>query len=79
MSPFTALETTKFVDHLFRSLDSESYLKGDDSAMPTSPKKPKVGGLDTPGEMHGELSPRSALRKLSEDVRHREVCTLSVY
>eukprot|EP00731_Ephydatia_muelleri_P031207 Em0022g721a len=70
---FLAKETTKFVELLFRSLENESYLRGDDGTSPASPKKPKVGGLDTPVEMHGELSPRSALRKLSEDVRHREV------
>ena len=77
-SPFIFLETTKFVELLFRSLENESYLRGDDGTSPASPKKPKVGGLDTPVEMHGELSPRSALRKLSEDVRHREVNILSV-
>ena len=77
-SPFIFLETTKFVDLLFRSLENESYLRGDDMTSPTSPKKPKVGGLDTPVEIHGELSPRSALRRLTEDVRHREVNVLSV-
>lgn len=79
------LETPSFVDVLFRSLDSESYLTGSDDRDTTPPLKTgNRSNVDNGRGVMGVVSSVSPSlggperivtdhRRVSEDVRHREV------
>ena len=60
-------ETVAFVEKLFRCLESESYLKRDETPPPPSPPKSK------PSEQPPRSTGKSVDRKQSEDVRRKEV------
>lgn len=58
-------ETVAFVDKLFRCLESESYLKKQETPPPSPPKSIAV---ELP-----QLSGKNVDRRQSEDVRRKEV------
>ena len=77
-SPVT--DTASFVEKLFRSLESESYIKGEDPP-PQSPPTSAGGNSNPASKPSTVLSPSPVLssksdnsdRRQSEDVRHKEV------
>ena len=75
-------DTTVFVDRLFKGLDTESYLTGEDPpTVPSPPPKvtaPPSSSRSSKGDSKNERSEtssplQSANRRPSEDIRHREV------
>ena len=84
-------DTTVFVDRLFKGLDTESYLTGEDPpTVPSPPPKaaaPLSSSRSSKGDSKNERSDtssplQSASRRPSEDIRQREVScrtTFSLY
>ena len=85
-------ETTVFVEHLFRCLESESYMKGEDPPPPTSnPKQPTPTPVHPPPTSVRSADKRNSNvvsspavskaetndRRMSEDFRHKEVKLLA--
>ena len=71
---FDNLETSPFVEKLFRCLESESYMKGEDP-----PKSPPSSSAHVPARVVERVSEnvhsssRNEERRHSEDFRHKEV------
>ena len=75
-----------FVDRLFKCLDAESYLKGEDTPGTPSPPASIPKGTPPPtsslpkstpapaSNRSDTSSPMFSSRRTSEDLRHREVC-----
>ena len=80
LSPFLCSETTAFVEKLFRCLESESYLKGEDPPpqSPPTPTKPAASSAPLarsstlPSPSPGMSKSEGIDRRQSED-RHKEV------
>ena len=91
MFPYFFSDTTVFVDRLFKGLDTESYLTGEDPpTIPSPPPKatvPPSSSRSSKGDSKNERSDtssplQSASRRPSEDIRQREVScrtTFSLY
>ena len=82
MFSYFSSDTTVFVDRLFKGLDTESYLTGEDPpTIPSPPPKataPPSSSRSSKGDSKNERSDtssplQSASRRPSEDIRQREV------